>query len=373
MIITLVEDLDRVYEIQGAWTNLVYESMLPCIFSLPEWSIAYLKTFGADCHLKLSLARDGNELVGIIPLVEKRGKASDLFFTRYEPVSGRLADYQAPIIKSGTEPYLLPLLLEHLFHDQKQLLHWPNLPENHPTLPLFRRYFQLRGWPWSESLGFCPRYALPHAYGEIEKTWSKNHRENVRRKIKRLHKMGRVTLEVLQDHQEIKDWLAEFFEVYSYKWHSEGLPSQFDDVRMKTYYREIAQQFIANGLHVSSLKLDHKRLAYHFGFLHGGWLYWYTPTYRKEYHQYSPGLVHLSMLMQYGCAEKWRGIDFLQGDEAYKKKWTSDFLTCVSLNVGINGGGLSFKWAAHCEPKFRKKFGNFYTRLRFYLKGSKWI
>jgi hypothetical protein len=373
VITTSVEDLDRLYEIQGAWRNLIHESTSPWIFSLPEWSIAYLKTFGADCGLKLALAWDDDELIGVMPLVEKRGKAFELFLTRYEPISGSRADYQAPIIKSGAEHYLVPLFFEHLFHNQKRLLHWPSLPENHPVLPFFRRYFSLRGWPWSESLCFCPRYVLPPAYPEIEKTWSRNHREHVRRKRNRLHKMGRVTLEVVRDYEEIEDWLSEFFEVYSYKWRSEGLPSQFDNVRMRIYYRELVKQFVSNGLHVSSLKLDNKRLAYHFGFLHGGWLYWYTPTYRKEFHQYSPGVVHLSMLMEYGCSEKWLGIDFLQGDESYKRKWTSERLTCVTLNVGINGGGFPYQWVVNYEPKLRKVFGPYYTRLRFLLKGSEWV
>jgi CelD/BcsL family acetyltransferase involved in cellulose biosynthesis len=369
---TLVKDLDGIYEIKDAWSDLIPRTASPWIFSLPEWSIAYLKTFGADC-LHLGLAWDDGELVGVMPLVEKRGKAHDLFFTRYEPVSGSLADYQAPIIKSGAEDYLVQSLFGHLFYDQRRLLHWPNLPETHPVLPLFRRYFYNQDWPWRESLSFCPRYSLPRTYREIEKTWSKNHRENVRRKGNLLRKKGRVTLEVVKDYSEILCWLSEFFEVYSHKWQSECLPSQFDDVRMRFYYQELAKQFVSEGLHVSSLKLDNKRISYHFGFLHRGWFYWYTPTYRKEYHQYSPGLVHVSMLMEYGCAYNWTGFDFLQGDESYKRKWTSDIITCVTLNVGINGGGFPYKWVTDYEPELRKRFGTFYSRLRFLLKGSKWI
>ena len=96
---TTVADLDRIYAIKDAWSDLVCRSVSPWIFSLPEWSIAYLRTFGADCRLHLALAWDNGELVGVLPLVEKRGKAHDLFLTRYEPISGLLADYHAPIIQ----------------------------------------------------------------------------------------------------------------------------------------------------------------------------------------------------------------------------------------------------------------------------------
>jgi CelD/BcsL family acetyltransferase involved in cellulose biosynthesis len=370
---TLVEDLNQVYEIKDAWSDLVPQSASPWIFSLPGWSIAYLKTFGADCRLHLVLAWDGGELVGVMPLVEKRGKAHDLFLTRYEPIGGQHADYHAPIIKVGLEGHLLEPLLAHLPHNRQVLLRWPHLPENHPVLPLFRRYFHSKGWPWVQSFSFCPRYILPRTYAEIEKTWGRKHRANLRRKRNHLRKMGPVSLEVLEDYQEILNWLPEFFEVHSHKWHTEGLPSQFDDMRVRIYYHEIARQFVGKGLHVSSLKLGKKRIAYHFGFLHGGWFYEYTKTYRKEYHSYSPGLVHISMLMEYGCGEKWTGYDFLQGDESYKKNWTSEGITCLTFNVGVNGGGLPYQWVANYEPKLRKRFGNFYTRLRFLLKGSKWI
>ncbi|MDD1777730.1 MAG: GNAT family N-acetyltransferase [Candidatus Helarchaeota archaeon] len=370
---TLVEDLDRLYEIKDAWSDLVPKSASPWIFSLPEWSIAFLKTFGSDCRLHLALAWEDGKLVGILPLVEQRGKAHDLFLTRYEPVSGLRADYQAPIIQAGSENHLLEHLFEHLPRDRKGVLRWPHLPENHPTLPLFRRYFQTRGWPWSETLSYCSRYLFPATYREVEQSWSRKHRKEVRRQRRKLQQIGRLALEVLDDPKEIHDWLSEFFEVYSHKWRSEGLPSQFDDARIRIYYQELANQFLSKGLHVSSLKLDDRRIAYDFSFLHGGWFYDYTTTYRKEYHFYSPGLVHLSMLMDHGCAEKWTGFDFLQGHESYKNKWTSDGLTCVTFNVGINGGGFPYKWAADYEPKLRKGFGNLYTRLRFLFKGSKWI
>ena len=208
---------------------------------------------------------------------------------------------------------------------------------------------------------------------ELEKSWAKKHRDNIRRQRHRLQKIGQLSLELLDDPGEIHDWLPEFFKVYSHKWHSEGLSSQFDDVRMRIYYQELAKQFLSKGLHVSSLKLDDRRIAYNFCFLHEGWFYGYTSTYRKEYHSYSPGLVNISMLMEYGCINKWMGLDFLQGHESYKNQWTSNGLTCVTFNVGINSGGFPYKWVADYEPELRKRFGTSYTRLRFVLKGSKWI
>jgi CelD/BcsL family acetyltransferase involved in cellulose biosynthesis len=355
----ILEDLNTLYDIKDAWENLVSKSSMHWIYGLPEWSIAWLKSFSGEYRLNIALAWDGAELVGIMPLVETRGRAGNLFSNRLEPVSGLSADYQAPILKNGMEREIIFCLLDQIHRGRKLLLWWPNLPLDHPAFPLFREYFQVNSWPWRETFSACPRLMLPPTYQELEKSWKKKHRDDVKRQRHHLQKMGELTLEILEDPGSIDSWLQELFEVYSSKWRAEGQSSMFDNYKVRRYYKELTYQLASKGLHISSLRLNEKRISYHLGFLYEGWLYWYKPTYDREYHSFSPGKVHISMLMEHACSHGWQGFDFLQGEEPYKYQWAQDGLKCATFSVGINGGGFAFKWNQIIKPKLKylkKKF-----------------
>jgi CelD/BcsL family acetyltransferase involved in cellulose biosynthesis len=89
------------------------------------------------------------------------------------------------------------------------------------------------------------------------------------------------------------------------------------------FYQRLLKSGLSRGwLHFSTVTLDSRPVSWHFGFLHRGVLHWYKPTYEKTMQLFSPGKVHLALLLQRGFAEGWREFDFGCGTEAYKYLWT---------------------------------------------------
>jgi CelD/BcsL family acetyltransferase involved in cellulose biosynthesis len=216
-----------------------------------------------------------------------------------------------------------------------------------------------------ESRDTAPRICFSEtSYSAAEKTWSANLRNDVRRRRRRLAEQGAVSLWQPATLSEAEAALDTYFEVHDKKWLSEGYPGRFQSASERRRYLALLRRFWGRGIHFSTLRLDSVDVSYHFGFLSGGWLLWYRPTYRPEFCGFSPSKVHVSMLIEEGYRQQWRGLDFLLGEESYKLKWSNQSVDVVSVCAGFQRWSPSYLWFTEARPFVRKKLLKAYMRMR---------
>ena len=80
--------------ISKEWETLVGNSFTAA-FSNPGWFFAWLETFRPR-KIAVVTARDGDRLVGILPLARFRTDARGLYFTEVAPLAR--GDYQPPVV-----------------------------------------------------------------------------------------------------------------------------------------------------------------------------------------------------------------------------------------------------------------------------------
>ncbi|MFO7596314.1 MAG: GNAT family N-acetyltransferase [Desulfocurvibacter africanus] len=366
--VNVIEDLEGVSALAHEWGNLVGESVVdqvygaPWVFSRPEWHLPWMEARASSCRPMVATARTEGRLAGLLPMSRTRGRSVDFFSTYLEPMTGYCADYQVPILAKGRESALEPMLDALFERAAGQVLVWRNLPLTHPAAQTVQRYIAERGWPMVAEESVCPYLRLPDSYARAEELWSAKLRQDIRRRRRQLD--GRLSLEVIERRQDVSGWLEELFATHRKKWHAESQPSEFANLSHQKYYRSMARSLWGKGLHLSSLCIDGRRVSYHLGFLSAGWLYYYKTAYHKEYSHMSPTKLHVSMLMELGCASGWQGFDFLQGDEPYKLSWTKQHIRCLNLVAGVGGGGLKFSWHAHWRGQAKATLGSTVNTLK---------
>ena len=363
----------KIYSNQEAIDNLAEEwsSLEPnscwAIYSRRGWFMAWWKTFGHRARLIIVTARANGKLVGILPICQRRTDKHGLFFHIAEPLSGAQADYQCPIVKSGWEEVALPAMFEKVWDaiGHSGTFIWPNLPIENAAVSTIRDLIKRNNLLSIERKEVCPRFVFEKDYNSMEKLWSQNHRTDVRRRRRRLNEKGMVRLWVATTKDEIKQILPEFFQVHDSKWHSQGLPGKFDSPLIQRYHYNMVDYLWDKGLHFSTLKCNGKHISYHFGFLSGGWLLWYKPTYRIEYQNFSPSKVHVSYLIEEGIKAGWKGFDFLLGDEPYKNKWATQKMETTSFIIGFRRLSPSYFWFSCGKSLVKRKFWRPYAKMNF--------
>lgn len=366
--VIMLNGREELASVEDEWRVLAEGNSAPTVFGRPEWGMSWLDAF-PSALIKALAARRNGRLVGFLPLAKVRGGAVDLFSSRLEPLGGRLADYHIPLVDRD-EPETLDVMMRALgAGNGRQVMLWQHAPADDPLLNRLKRVLDKRGWPWTRSRSVCPLMHLGRDHEETSEAWTPKLRRDVRRRRKKLNEDG-LRLEVLDDLGEIHAWLEEFFEVYNRKWLGQGNPSELTDPRMRRFYHALADRMPGDVLHVSSLLHAGSRISYHFGFMQAGRFYYYKTAYRPESAGLSPTKLHVSMLVEHGCAQGWTTFDFGQGDEAYKFQWTRETVACESLVVGVNGRGPCYEWYSSLRHKTRRLFGKAVRRIRHAVQQS---
>jgi len=363
--IDIYKNQESIYSLGKEWSVLASDNMWP-VYSCPEWYLAWWDTFGHKVKkMAIITARVDDKLVGILPICRRQTNRHGLFFHITEPISGGMPDHHCPVVAPGWESQALPVLLEKAFSyfGRTGTFIWPSIPTDNPSVAVIREWVNRNKYLSTEKKGVSPRLTLQKDYRSTEALWGKNHRTDVRRQRKRLSEIGKILLWTASTKDEMRDFLPEFFQVHTDKWHSQGFPGKLNYASIQRYYYNMVERLWDKGLHVSALMCNEERISYHFGFLSGGWLLLYTPTYRIKYENFSPSKVHLSYLVEEGIKAGWKGIDFLSGGEPYKYRWSKEELKSISFIIGFKRMSPSYLWFSKGKAFVQRKFGVFYSDL----------
>lgn len=349
------------------WEVLVGNSFAAA-FSQPAWYSAWLDAFEIN-KLAFITARAGSRLVGLLPLARFRTDARGLYFTEVAPIAR--GDYQPPLVVPEYAPEALPAMLDAAFayFGRRGTFWWPNIPVTDPSLDLLRAYLSSRKMPFVEDRESAPRLRLNGAdFAAAEKMWSSSHRIDVRRQRKRLAEKGPVSLWRPSTLAEAEPVLTDFFRVHDEKWLAQGFPGMFQKPEQQRHFRAIFKHLWGRGLFFSTVRCGDLDVSYGVAFFAGDWIQWFRPSYRSEFHNFSPSKIHIALLVEEACRMNWQGIDFLLGEEPYKKLWSNETMEVVGIHAGFSAWEPSYFWFARGKPYVKRHMAGYYMRAQAWLQ-----
>jgi CelD/BcsL family acetyltransferase involved in cellulose biosynthesis len=151
----------------------------------------------------------------------------------------------------------------------------------------------------------------------------KSHRGDVGRQMRRLASKGPLSLRLFRRDEQAaaRQELTRFFGAYEREWSSRG-PSMFSSPLARGFLEGLLEDLLHTGwLHFSVLTCGSCPIHWHFGYLWRERLYWTKVAYNPQWANFSPGKVHIAMLLDLCLQTGIRYFDFLYGDEAYKFLW----------------------------------------------------
>lgn len=361
--VAVCEDAREIGNLADDWQGLIQDS-IAAVFTSPYWYLAALDAFPVQ-QLALITARAAGRLVGVLLLARIRTDARGLYFSRVTPPAA--GDYQPLVADPEVAETAVPMILDAaLDHFGRHGVYWlPNIPSDHPSLRHVRAFLTNRQMPFVEEKEIGFRLRIDGAdFATIQKQWPAGHRKDVRRQQKRLSEQGSLSIWEPETFSQAEPVLEEFFRVHDQKWLSQGFPGMFQNSANRRHFHALLKRLWRRGLHFSTLRCGSVDVSFHFGFFSGGWLQWYRPSYRHEFGGYSPGKIHVSMLVERACELKWRGFDFLLGAEPYKALWCNEKVEVTSIHAGFHSWTPSFFWFSRGKPFVRSRFQLAYFRAR---------
>jgi CelD/BcsL family acetyltransferase involved in cellulose biosynthesis len=147
----------------------------------------------------------------------------------------------------------------------------------------------------------------------------------LRKRFERLSRFGPVDVELITDKSEVHGAMKDGLRIEAAAWKGDQGTAILSDPDVTTFYTRLAEREAELGnLRLSFLRVGGKRISFSYILRSQYTLYGVKIGYDPEYQAYSPGHLHLNLILRDAFAEGYKEYDFLGADDAWKFDWTNE-------------------------------------------------
>jgi CelD/BcsL family acetyltransferase involved in cellulose biosynthesis len=299
------------------WDRLVQAMESPQVFYTYEWAVAVSRAYSSPAPLLLAAYRESS-LVGIAALAldHDRGEASFL--------CGSTADYCDFVSAPADREELIALVMRELHARGITTLRFANLPSDSVSAGVLRKVARASGYSMFERPAyFCARIALDSPEQRLQIT------QSARRSLKKARnvaaRMGGAAVAHRKSYEEFMAEFPEYAAANVARFVGTGQTSNLLTQKRRVFMAELAKLLAAKGwLTFSTLALNGRSVAWHFGFQFAGTWFSYLPAFDGDLSNLHPGpgaYLLYEILQQASQDPETRVVDLGLGDEGYKQPY----------------------------------------------------
>ena len=301
---------EELAQLQPEWVQLLERQPDPVPFQHPAWQRVWLEEFQDGRDLLLLAVRDGEELVGVAPLL-RDGDALTLV-GHYS-----ICDYMDFVVAADRCHEVFEAIMSRLEDEAWSQLELRGIREGSTTLTELPKAAESRGMTvQQEEEAVAPRIKLPGDWEEYVSSLKKKHRHELRRKLRNLESAGDLELRTYTSPKDVEMHLPVLLR---FMVESREDKATFLSEQMGLFFHKATQALAKENLiRLYELELNGKPVASVLCFDQGGQLYMYNSGYDPEYAPMSVGIASKALCLQQAIADGKHCIDLLRGDEEYK-------------------------------------------------------
>jgi len=280
------------------------------VFVLPTWLKVWWQEFGAGAGLHLGAVRQGEDILGISPLLVKEKTAAFIG-------SDDVCDYLDFVITPGRETDFFNTLLDDLRQKGISTLDLGTLRPDSTVLTHLTGITRGRGYQVScQPEDISLELDLPSTWEEYLGMLNTKQRHELRRKLRRLSEAGNVDYHTLTDSQAVLERMDTFLKMFA---ESRSDKATFLTSQRESFFRVLVDTMAgAELLRLGVLELDGLPVAMLVYFVYNNCVYLYNSGYDAQYKSLSVGLLSKALCIRDSIQEGRKRFDFLKGDEPYK-------------------------------------------------------
>ncbi|MFO0810203.1 MAG: GNAT family N-acetyltransferase [Gemmataceae bacterium] len=337
MKLSVVRTVPAWNDLAREWNDLLAGSVARVPFLRHEYLTnwwAYLGAPGEWPHGELHIvtARIDGELAAVAPLFASVNHDS-------EPVlaligSDELSDYLDLIARPEHLAEFVAAMLEHL--DSPEAPAWRsldlyNLRDDSPTLPALEASAAARGWSCRrERIIDYSTASLAGGWEGYQSRLDKKQRHEFRRKMRRAEEAGNTRWSIVADRARLEEAADDLLRLMAFRADKATLfaPPVCQQLRGLLY-----AAFDAGWLQLARLVIAGQPAAAFLNFDYDGRIWVYNCGLDPAFRELSPGIVLLGHLIQWAADNGRSAVDFLRGEEAYKRHFgaVARPLWCITI------------------------------------------
>ena len=303
-------------ELRSEWGSIYAQMPGSSVFDSPMWHEIWWEHFGGTSEMCMRAVRRGDDSLALVAPIKfdaghDEGVATFLGGTD-------LVDYGGFKHDGELTDDDVALLLRDLHSDDRiSAVVLESLQTDSHTLYALRRVAKDCGWElheWDE--GVAPRVTLPAHEDDYYAALTKKHRHELRRKLRRLMRAGKVERRVYANPDEVAAKMDDFMRLHRM---SSVDKQQFMTLERERFFRDVAVRFAeVNTTNLTFLAVDGSEVATSLSFTVGRTRYLYNSGYDPDRSWLAVGILNHALNLFASIREGYAVYDFMRGDERYK-------------------------------------------------------
>lgn len=317
-----IENIQDFKKLRDIWNELLSNKTSYRPFLDHDWFELWLNHFQNKQKLLILLVKDEYNVKAIFPLVIKNEKFTRIQVNKVELIGNIYSPIRNILIAElcdAEKVKVLSTLFTFLVNSVKwDLIDLNSLPEENFDFTLVDKGLKETGL--RSNVYFCYKNwyldKIRYSAEEYFKSRPKIIRKDVPYCQRRLEKVGRLKFELIKGNNEIDRYIDMYHEVYSNSW------QEREDVG-PNFHRDLAKLASRKGtLRLGFLFLDNVPISSQFWIVNNQTAYILKTVYDHNQRIFSPGKILTMLMVQYAIdVENIKEIDYLHGDDNYKKDW----------------------------------------------------
>ena len=322
--IKVVSRIDDLANLRDDWDKLAPKQGSYMPFLCFDWFRLWIEHFLDNHQLLVLLLYEHGDLQTIAPLLIKQQRFKGIPVRKIELIGNVYSPFRYFLFDQlGNEQRVayLSIILKFLAksYSQWDFIDVSAIPGENRSFDVLKEATNKAGLSCSEYFSFGDWYLDDIAYSgdEYIANLPKKIRKDVPYCQRRLQKIGNLEFKLIRNQGGVDDYMDLYYWVYSKSWQRrEGVGP--------TFHRDLAKLAAKNGwLRLGFLFLDGSPISAQFWMTCSNNSFILKTVYDQDYRKYSPGKILTAEMMKYVIdIDKVKTVDYVQGDESYKKDWT---------------------------------------------------
>ena len=320
-----VTDVQGLLRFGGAWDRAVEQAGIDHPFLSHAWIRTWWECFGSGRGLYILVVKSAEEVVAIAPLLREEAR---LYGVRVRHIGSFHNDHtpRFDLIVARRAEEACRAIWDHLRSARAlwDVLSFRQVPERPGTLQALWRMaaadgFRTGVWRGERS----PYVALGRSFEAYLAGLSHNHRGQMRKRLRRLARLGPVELETLSSPEEVAAALPDGLRLESAGWKRGAGTAILCRPVLERFYTLLAREAaLAGQLRLLFLRVGGARVAFAYGLCFRDRLYILKAGFDPSHAAYSPYQALCYLVLERACAQGLLEYDFLGACDDWKLHWT---------------------------------------------------
>lgn len=357
------------WSLEHEWSDLLNRSKSNILFLTHEWIRCWWQYFAQKQRIEgraqlfvLSLRSNG-KLCGIAPFVFEEEKFFHLSLRILRFLGYGPADYSDFIISEDRDR-LIQSILEHLLmrRESWDFIELREFYGGSSNLSVFERRARKAGFTlYVQPDSLCRFITIREDWDTFyHSQFNRRRRRDHRREIRNLEAVGQLKFKFFNSIWEEAGLIEIMAQIQRCHPHfGDFRPGDFNvDEYRRFFMKLLPEASRREWLTIALMEVDGRPVSYYLGFRYNGRFYLYSTSHLSDFRKLGVGkFLMMRVFQEYwqsGCHE----IDFLRGDEPYKREWTKEVRQNQRLIVYDRsiGSRLKFWFRFVVLPNVERRF-----------------